>query len=319
MVKRHSKRSDEIMLIPFLDILCSLIGVLVLIIVVMCVAQTQKVRGRTPEEIQRATEYLKMKKQLELNKKVNEALIDKVTKRDQLKEESKQKEEQVAKIRKLLDSSTPDREKNKEVSLTLMKELDNLVLEVNGLKTQEPPLKKQIAELNAEILKRKPPEIKGPPVVVQPGGSGLAKGSKVFFVEASAGKLTYYWDGVQKGVVSANADVVAVDESFNAFLKGVSGVPQSKIIFLLRDDGMGAFNLGAGWAQATYGLQVNQIGRLPIPGRGQIDLRMFKDFLGTLTPPPPAPAAAPPAPGAPPAPAPGVPPRPTTPPAPPKN
>ena len=43
MVKRRSHRSDEIMLIPFLDILCSLIGVLVLIIVVLCVAQTQKI------------------------------------------------------------------------------------------------------------------------------------------------------------------------------------------------------------------------------------------------------------------------------------
>ena len=30
MVRRSHRRSDEIMLIPFLDILCSLIGVLVL-------------------------------------------------------------------------------------------------------------------------------------------------------------------------------------------------------------------------------------------------------------------------------------------------
>ncbi len=301
MVKRAHKRSDEILLIPFLDILCSLIGVLVLIIVVMCVSQTQKIKGRTPEEIQRATEYLKMQKQLKENKKINEVLIEKVSKLEKLKQESTQQQEQVAKIRKLLDSSTADREKNKEISLTLMKELDNLLLEVNGLKTQEPPLKKQLAELNAEILKRKPPEIKGPPVIVQPGGSGLAKGSKVFFVEASAGKLTFYWDGKNKGVVTANADVVAVDEAFNAFLKAVLTVPQSKIIFLLRDDGMGAFNLGAGWAQATYGYQVSQIGRLPIPGRGQVDLQMFKDFLGTLTPPPetkPAPPPAAPAPKA---------------------
>ena len=42
-------------------------------------------------------------------------------------------------------------------------------------------------------------------------------------------------------------------------------VPQSKIIFLLRDDGMGAYNLGAGWAQATYGYRVEQIGKLPFP------------------------------------------------------
>jgi hypothetical protein len=117
----------------------------------------------------------------------------------------------------------------------------------------------------------------------------------VFFVEASAGKLTFYWDDKTKAVVSAVADVIAADSGFNAFLKAVLTVPQSKIIFLLRDDGMGAYNLGAGWAQATYGYRVEQIGKLPIPGRGEIDLRMFAAFLGALPQPPPEPKPAAPA------------------------
>ena len=180
------------------------------------------------------------------------------------------------------------------------------------------PLKKQIADLQAEIARRKPPAVKGPPVVVQPGGSGLAKGTKVFFVDASGGKLTYYWNENTKYVVAATPDVIAVDVGFNAFLKEVLTVPNSKIIFLIRDDGMGAFNLGAGWAQATYGYKVEQIGKLPIPGRGEIDLKMFHEFLGSLTPPPEAipapPAAATPAPAKPAAPgAPGKPAAPATP------
>ncbi len=298
MVRRRSHRTDEIMLIPFLDILCSLIGVLVLIIVVLCLAQTQKIRGRTPEEIQRAQEYQKMLKQQTENKRINEQLKDKVEKLEKLQTETKQKEEQVAKLRKLLTTSTADLEKNKETSQNLMKELDNLLVELNGLTPQEAPLKKQIAELQAEIAKRKPPAVKGPPVVVQPGGSGLAKGTKVFFVEASGGRITFYWDATTKGTVSATPDTVAVDVGFNAFLKAVQALPQTKIIFLLRDDGMGAFNLGAGWAQATYGYKVEQIGRLPIPGRGEIDLKMFADFQGKLVPPPEA-IAPPPAPAAP--------------------
>lgn len=306
MVKRTHRRTDEIMLIPFLDILCSLIGVLVLIIVVLCVAQMQKINGRTPEELQRSQEALKLKKQQKENERINEVLKDKVVKLEELQKQTKQKEEEFAKLRKLLDTSVADREKNKEVSEKLMKELDNLLIEINGLTTQEPPLKKEIAALQAEIAKRKPPAVKGPPVVVAPGGSGLAKGTKVFFVEASGGKLTFYWDEKTKMTVSSAPDVVAVDAAFNAFLKAVAAVPQSKIIFLLRDDGMGAYNVGAGWAQATHGYQVNQIGKLPIPGRGEIDLKMFKEFLGTLTPPPeatappstPAPAKPPGAPAA---------------------
>ena len=310
MVRRRAHRSDEIMLIPFLDILCSLIGVLVLIIVVLCVSQTQKVKGRTMEEIERAQEHLRMLKQQKENQRINELLKDKVAKLETLQTETKQKEEEAAKLRKLLDTSAADREKNQQVSEKLAKELDNLLVEIGGLTNQVPPLKKQIAELMAEIQKRKPPANTGAPVVVQPGGSGLAKGTKVFFIEASGGKLTMYWDEKTKNVVAAAPDVVATDVAFNAFLKAVQAVPQSKIIFLLREDGMGAFNLGAGWAQATYGYKVEQVGRLPIPGRGEIDLKMFQEFLGSIPRPPeavpvpatPKPAGATPAPAATPAP-----------------
>ncbi len=297
MVKRHPRRHDEIMLIPFLDILCSLIGVLVLIIVVLVVAQTQKINGRTPEELQRAQEHLKLLKVQKENEQINEALKDKVAALEKLREQTAGKEQEFAKLRMLLDTSTTARERNKELSENMLKELDNLMVEVNGLAVQEPPLKKEIAALLAEIKKRKPPEVKGPAVVVQPGGSGVAKGTKLFFVDASAGKLTVFWNENTRTVVSAVADVIATDAAFNAFLKGVLAVPQSKIIFLLREDGMGAFNLGAGWAQATYGYKPEQIGRLPIPGRGEIDLKMFSEFLGSLPPPPeakpatPAPAA----------------------------
>ena len=274
------------MLIPFLDILCSLIGVLVLIIVVLVVAQTQKINGRTPEELERAQNHLKLLKQQKEDERINSTLTEKVAALEKLQEQAKSKEEQLAKIRKLLATSTADRERNQQVSQNMLKELDNLVLELGGLATQEAPLKKEITDMIAEIKKRQPVPQKLPPVIVQPGGSGLAKGTKVFFVEASAGKLAFHWDEKTKGIVSAVPDVIAADAAFNAWLKAVLTVPQSKIIFLLRDDGMGAYNLGAGWAQATYGYRVDQIGKLPIPGRGEIDLRMFAEFLGALPPPP---------------------------------
>lgn len=308
MIKRRHARNEELMLVPFLDILCSLIGVLVLVIVVLCVSQASKIQGRTPEEIKMATEAQKMKKEMELNKKINAELIAKVDKLKKLQEEMQQKEAQMVKLRKLLTTTTEDKAKNEELSQTLLKELDNLLIEINGLNPQEAPLKAEIARLMAEIKKRQPPEQKGPPVIVQPGGSGLAKGSKVFFVEASGGRLVFYWNEKDKGTVSAAPDVVAVDVAYNAFLQGVQSVPNSKILFLLRDDGMGAYNNGAGWAMGpTHGFKSDRIGKLPIPGRGVIDMKMFKEFLGALTPPPQAlstPAAATPAPAAPKPPAP---------------
>lgn len=291
------------MLIPFLDILCSLIGVLILIIVVLCVAQTQKINGRTPEEIVMSQDFLKLLKQQKEDEKISLEIKEKLAALEKLRDEAGEKQQQIARLRKLLDMSDSVRANNKEMSQNLVKELDNLLLEVGGLSAHEVDVKKEIARLNDEIKKRQPPEQKVlPPVVVQPSGSGLAKGSKVFFVEASGGRLTVYWDEEKKSVVSAVPDVIAADVAFNAFLKHVIAVPQSKIVFLLRDDGMGAYNNGAGWAQATYGFRVDQIGKLPLPGRGAVDLKMFKDYIGTMAPPPEAKlvAPAPPA-GAPPA------------------
>ncbi|MFO1530649.1 MAG: hypothetical protein U1F77_13190 [Kiritimatiellia bacterium] len=63
MAKKRPAKHDEVMLIPFLDILCSLIGVLILIIVVLCVAQTQRARGRTKEEIQLSQKYQSLVRQ----------------------------------------------------------------------------------------------------------------------------------------------------------------------------------------------------------------------------------------------------------------
>lgn len=290
------------MLIPFLDILCSLIGVLILIIVVLCVAQTQKINGRTPEELEMSQEFLKLLKKQKEDEKIAEKLKEQLAALEKLREESKEKEQQIARLRKLLDLSATMRESNKEMSQNLMKELDNLLLEFGGLTTQEADLKKEIARLNDEIKKRQPPAQKViPPVVVQPGGAGLAKGSKVYFVEATGGKLTVFWDEEKKSVVSAVPDVIAADVAYNVFLKNVSGVPQSKVVFLLREDGMGAYNNGAGWAQATYGFRVDQIGKLPLPGRGAVDLKMFREYMGTVPPPPEAKLVTPAAPSATPA------------------
>ena len=84
MAKRRHGAKDEILLVPFLDILCSLIGVLVLIIVVLCVSQTQQTEGRTPEEIQMAQEHKRMKAELIEREKLDAVLKEKLADLDKL-------------------------------------------------------------------------------------------------------------------------------------------------------------------------------------------------------------------------------------------
>lgn len=302
MAKRRRNAGEQLLLIPFLDILCSLIGVLILIIVVLCVSQTRQTNGRTPEELSRAQEYQRLLVENKDKQSQNKDLAPKLDKLETVTKESHEKSDKVAKLRRLLATSAEEEKQNKSVSENLLKELDNLLLEIDGLKQQDNPLKKEIATLTAELQKRQiPPEKRVPPVMVQPGGSGLARDTKLFFVEVSGGKVVMYWNAAQKTQISDTPEVVVADVAYNYFLKQVHATPNARLIFLMRDDGLGAYNNAAGWAQGNFGFKAEQIGKLPLPGRGEVNLGLFKQNLGILPPPPeaklieanPAPVAAP--------------------------
>lgn len=311
MAKRR-KTNEELLMVPFLDILCSLIGVLVLIIVVLTVAQTQQVKGRPQEEVQRAIDYQKMRKELETSQSASSVAKRTLEELEKVKAEDQSTVERAAKLRMILNpdknGKTPD-----QLNADMLKELDNLLLEMAGFDRQDPQLKQQLAALEQELQRRQISKDKlVAPVIVQPGGTALNRDAKVFFVEASGPSLTIFWNQTQRTILSSADEVVAADAAYNDFLKRVSTTPAAKIIFLIRDDGMGTYNKGAGWAQMTYGFKVGQIARLPIPGRGPIDLGLFKEHLGTMPPtagakveegekpvprpsaPAPAPAAGPP-------------------------
>jgi hypothetical protein len=326
MVRRPKHRSEELMLIPFLDILCSLIGVLVLIIVVLVVAQTQRINGRTPEEIERAKEHLRLLKLQQENTQKYAGITEKVAALKELQDKKEEKTKEAEKIKDLLTNSESMKEQNKSSATKLQVELENIMREIRGFTEQEPDLRKKVTELLAALAKIQPPEGKrDPSVTVNPAGSGIAPGTSVFFIDAAGDKLTYFWNEKEKSTVSAVPDVIVSDANFNAFLEAVKKIPQAKLIFLLRDDGMRSYNLGAGWAQSKLGFRVDQMGKLPVPGSGALDFKLFGKLAGALPAPPealapppgapvtpgapPAPMMAPPAPGAPGmAPAPGAPP-----------
>ena len=305
MARRRHGSKDEILMVPFLDILCSLIGVLVLIIVFLVVAQANQTEGRTQEEVDRAIEFKNLTKEQVESQKIEEQVKVKLEKLALLQKEQQEQEQKLARIRKLLSTSADVKKLNEKMSQEVIKELDNLMLEIEGYQTQSAEIKKEIAALLEEINKRKPPvNAPPPPVIVQPGGTSMAAGSKAFFVEASAGKILLFWDAERKTQVSSTAAVIVADTSYEFFLKKAKAVPNAKLIFLVRDDGNASFNNAAGWAQQTYGFAPAQVAKLPIPGRGSVDLKMFKDFLGDISPPPDAklvPDAPAPAPSKPPA------------------
>tara|TARA_R110002049_G_scaffold191732_2_gene360674 strand:+ start:1095 stop:2015 length:921 start_codon:yes stop_codon:yes gene_type:complete len=289
MANRRKSNDNEVSLFPFLSILACLIGALVLIIVVLVVAQAGKAEGRTPEEIKMAQDYQRMQKEIEERKKTDEELKKKIEELEKLQTEVKEKEERWVKLRKLLDSSAEVQEQNLKISQELQKELDDLLIEIEGIQAAMKETQKEIAALKAELEKRKVPEDKKvPPVVVQPSGSGMTDDTKVFFVEAASGGLKIKDAWGEDYRLSAKAEVVVADHAYNYLLTEIAKNPKALLLFLIRDDGQGAFNNGAGRAEADYGIRV---GKLPIPGRGELDLAFFDKYRGKLPPPPPPPEA----------------------------
>jgi len=294
MAKRRHGAKDEILLVPFLDILCSLIGVLVLIIVVLCVSQTQQTEGRTPEEVQMAQDHKRMKQELIDREKLDALLKEKLAELNKIQEEMTDKEQRYLRFRKLLDSSKELKEQNQQIATKLKKELDDLLTEIDGLKKQQEDSKKNIAELAEEIKKRQiPADKRVPPVVVQPSGSGMPDSTKVYFVECATGalKILGAW-GTEDYRLSATAEVVVADAAYNHFLSEVAKDKNAMILYLIRDDGQAAFNNGAGRAEGDYKVRV---GKLPIPGRGALDLALFEKYRGKIPPPPASASAAKPA------------------------
>lgn len=295
MAKRRHAARDEILLVPFLDILCSLIGVLVLIIAVLTVSQTRQTEGRTKEEIERAQKYKDLKKQMEAENVDSTKVKELLAKLEELQKEQKEKEERLAKLRKLLSTSKDVQKQNQEMSQALIKELDNLLLEIEGIKKQITDIKPEIEKLMAEIKQKQiPPDKKPPPVVVQPSGSGSSNDT-LYFIEASGPRLTFKL-GDKKETVAANEQTIIGSGPLNYFLTEVSKKRnEAQLVFLLRDDGTTAYERGGGWAQGKYGIKIS---RLLLPGQGDIDTSLFGQKEGKVGPmpadyQPPVPAAPP--------------------------
>lgn len=285
MAKRRESNDNQVSLFPFLSILACLIGALVMIIVVMVTSQANKADGRTPEEIKTAQEFLKIQKEIEERKKMDVTLKEQLALLEKTQTELQEKRTRYLKMRKLLDSSKEVQAQNKTESERMQKELDDLLVEIDGINKQIAESKVEIAKLMAEIKKRQiPPDKKPPPVVVQPGGSGMPEGTKVFFIEASGGGLKILGAWGEDYRLSASGEAVVADPKFNYLLTEMAKNPKSMLLFLIRDDGQGAFANGGGRAQNDYNVR---IAKLPIPGRGDLDLKLFDQFRGTLPPPPP--------------------------------
>lgn len=260
--------SPEISLFPFLSILVCLIGALVLLIVILTIAQGSAAAARDPEEFTRASaaaaarrEQRALQQSLDALQKEQADVSAALRARDPAAAE-------LARLREDLDKAaaaaaeSPDPEE-------LRKKLNDLRAQIAALEKERPPITQSIERLKAELAARRKPDTSPPPLVVQPGGSGQTAGTRLVFAEANAAGLTLLR---KEGPLRVPSGAIGTDAAFNAFLQDLKRESRGALIFLVREDGLTAYTRGAGWAESQYDLRT---GKLPLPGKGRIDLSHF--------------------------------------------
>jgi uncharacterized membrane protein YfhO len=273
MAKRHKAKQEALMLIPFLDILCSLIGVLCLIIVALCVAQTQKAKGYSEKQFKDSQKQAEQKKELKelvekeanLAKTITEATLlnEKLTAQEKQKEELKQK----------LESSAQKIQENKEAQEKLPKLIAELTDQDQQAKAQTQALQDKIKVMKETLAARQLASSakKEAKIVVRHTGSGL-KNSSVFFAECSPYSLVLHLGGGATKSILPDSNTLQINKDYKDFLTRIKNTPNSSLIFLIRKDGAETYKNAAGLAEWNYQLRVSKI---PLPSGGEVDTSTY--------------------------------------------
>ena len=260
-------------LFPFMSILACLIGVLTLLISVSAAMKSQETGGRSREELRTAQEFAALDRERAADAARLKELQGAVTTAAAEEKKLQDLQEKLAALRRRMEG--PEAKDPDKANRVLQKQLEDMIAGVEQLKKERPALEKRLAALRAELEKRQKKPESAPPVIVQPGGTGTAgSGARLFFVECTGEGLVIHRPGSDPQRVST--PTIGTDGGYNNFLGEVQRTAGSLLIFLMRQEGHSAWQRGAGLAESRFEIRT---GKLPIPGKGPVDLRRFdKNF-----------------------------------------
>ncbi|MEM9017513.1 MAG: hypothetical protein AAGC68_10905, partial [Verrucomicrobiota bacterium] len=231
--------------------------------------------GRTSEEVERAREFVV----LEQEKKEQQEELDKLRQLiENLIQENRNTlaaQEKLATLKEMLDNQE-EVDKSREELIAKF----NLLRQTNTQLVQdEKTLHEEIKIKEEEIARRKlPPE----PAALQVRPSGSSTSTRPFFAELSD-RGVYIHKSLSEEPLFIPIASLNQSEEFIELLETVAAQRNHRLIFLVRgaDKAMdtlhearvliGAFNQSKGTEILP--------GRLPLPGEGKVDLKMFAQFL----------------------------------------
>lgn len=275
MARRKQDDGGTVNLFPFLSILVCIIGCLTLIIVVINLIAMSKGEGQTSEEVDRAKEYVLIEKEKEDKQKELDELRQLIEDLIQQNKDSIKTRDRLATLKEMLENKDKIEESRDELIAKF-----NILQDTNTkLVKDETFLKEEIRKKEEEIARRKlPPE--EAPLQVRPSGSST--NTRPFFAEISDRGVYIHKS------LSAEPEPIPVaslnqSKEFIELLNIVSNKPYNRLVFLVRgspgavDTLQKATTLVQGYNQSK-GTEIIP-GKLPLPGEGKVDLRMFSKFL----------------------------------------
>lgn len=269
---RARPTAPSVSLFPFMSILACLVGTIVVMICVLSLIQAKNMGGRPRDEVEAASEYVRtdrlvqdLKRRLDKERRDHTQVASTAV---LVREENEELDRRIATLRQRAEAAKEGEKTNRE----LQKELELLKVQLATLAKEKPDFQKQIESLEKELAKRAKPPTDAAKVVVKPGGSGVAGNQVIFFIEAAAGAIALLGD--DGSITRITAGSIGKDEQYDAFLQKISTQRDALLVFLVRTDGWGSYVNAAGWAEGKFGIRT---GKLPIPGKGPIDLSRFRE------------------------------------------
>ncbi len=266
--RKSSAAGAGVSLFPFLSILACLIGVLTMMIKIISDIKAQENVGRDENEMARAKQHQQLQVEIKSQNKQLELVKAELKERNAALVELSELENKRIILRKKLDDA---KAKPQESDQALQKLLEQLIDQIAALKKERPTLEKELADLKAELAKRKiKPDSKPQPVRINPSGSGISGSTDVVFIECNATGVVILDKSGNKTLISDAT--IETDGKLSGAFNRMKSSRDHLVLFLIRADGNSTFRKAAVLAESKFDLRV---GKLPIPTAGEIDLTLF--------------------------------------------
>lgn len=262
------KIDDSVSLFPFLDIMASLIGILVLLITAATLAQISKDVEDTSDAQAaakaqaRIVQYRAIRKRLTAETREEERLQELV---EQAEAARQQLEQLQAEAKRLEAERTAARELSEKMP-PLQAEAERLQKLIEEAEPKLKELQQRLAELRTQLANRK--EAGSSEIQILPSGSGYDLVPT--FVECSANSVVLHDRPEPLRIPTGQ---LAASEPFAKLLDNVKSQAKGTVVFLVRPDGASTYQTARNIARRQYVTN----GKLAVAGQGKLDLSMFQN------------------------------------------